>query len=85
MCQGYRLQKGVTIILMNTSKFEFLTSTRFWALVLGSASTVLVTSFGTEPWYVSLGKFLGLLSAGFITLRTIDRNTGDAKVLAAKQ
>lgn len=58
---------------MNTGKLEFLTSSRFWALVLGSASTVLVTSFGQEEWYISLGKFLGLVSAGFIGIRTTDR------------
>lgn len=56
-----------------TNKYDFLTAPRFWAMVLGSASTVLVTSFGTEPWYISLGKFLGLLSVGFVTVRTIDR------------
>ncbi len=55
------------------SKFSFIFSLRFWALVIGSASTVLVTSFGTEPWYISLGKFLGLVSAGFISMGTIDK------------
>ena len=58
------------------NQFEFLSSNRFWALVLGSASAVLVSSdFMVEHWWVSLGKFLGLLSAGFITLRTVDRAT----------
>lgn len=52
--------------------FAFLKSTRFWALVLGSASTALVNSAG-EDWRVTLGKFLGLLSAGFIAIRTVDR------------
>jgi len=55
------------------SKFEFLTSNRFWALVFGSASTILVTSVGQEAWYKSLGKFFGLVAAGFITIRTADR------------
>lgn len=67
---------------MKTNTFDFLTSNRFWALIIGSASTILVTSFGQELWYISLGKFLGLVSAGFITLRTIDRNTGDAASVA---
>lgn len=65
------------------SKFEFLTSTRFWALLTGSASTVLIDpGFITQPWYITLGKFLGLVSAGFITIRTVDR-AFEQKVLAA--
>lgn len=57
------------------SKFSFLTSTRFWAVVITAASVTLVDpSFPGQLWYVSLGKFLGLLGAGFTTVRTIDRN-----------
>lgn len=52
--------------------WAFLKSHRFWALVLGSASTVLVNSAG-ESWQISVGRFLGLLSAGFIAIRTVDR------------
>ena len=53
---------------------DFLTSNRFIALILGSASAVLVDpAFGTQPWYISLGKFLALVSAGFIGIRTADR------------
>lgn len=59
-------------------KFAFLTSTRFWAMVITSASVVLIDpAFATQPWYVSFGKFLGLVGAGFVTVKTIDRNTGD--------
>ena len=84
MGPGLSVQSHVHILIVYfknnmNNKFDFIYSTRFYALVLGSASTVLVTSFGTEPWYISLGKFLGLVSAGFITIRTIDRNTGDAQ------
>ena len=61
-------------------QFAFLLSNRFWALVLTSASTILVDpSFGSEEWYKTLGKFLGLVGGGFIAIRTIDRNTGDTK------
>jgi hypothetical protein len=54
--------------------YSFLGANRFWFMVLGAASAVLVDpELTTQPWYVSLGKFLGLLSAGFVTVRTIDR------------
>lgn len=57
-------------------KIDFLNSPRFWALILGSASTVLIDpSFPTQEWYISVGKFLGLVSAGFIVVRTTDRAT----------
>lgn len=57
-------------------KLDFLTAPRFWALILGSISTVIIDpAFPTQVWYVSLGKFLGLISAGFITIRTVDRAT----------
>ena len=53
---------------------DFLGSNRFWVLLLGSASAVLVDpAFPTQEWYISLGKFLGLVSGGFITIRTVDR------------
>lgn len=56
-------------------KLAFLTSTRFWVLILGSASTVLLDpDLVSKPWYVTVGKFLGVISAGFITIRTVDRS-----------
>lgn len=59
-------------------KFAFLLSTRFWAIVLGSASTVLVSpEFANDEWYVSLGKFLSYVAGGFTVVRTIDRNIWD--------
>lgn len=68
---------------MNTNKYEFLSSTRFWALVTGSLSTILIDpNLIAQPWYVTVGKFLGLVSAGFIAIRTIDR-ASEQKVVAA--
>jgi len=53
---------------------EFLKSNRFWAGVVGSLSAVLIApDFTTNPWFVSLGKFLGLLASVFIGIRTVDR------------
>lgn len=63
--------------------YGFVFSNRFWALVGTSASATLVDpSFPTQPWYVSVGKFLGLLGAGFTIVRTVDR-VSDKKVEAA--
>jgi len=62
---------------------EFLTSNRFWAGVVGSLSAVLISpEFLINPWYINMGKFLGLLSAVFIGIRTVDRTSeylGDSK------
>ena len=55
---------------------SFLGSNRFWAMVLGAASVILIDpSVPTVAWYITLGKFLGLLSTGFVAVRTIDRAT----------
>jgi len=55
---------------------EFLKSTRFWIMIIGCASTILIDpSFPTSDWYFNLGKFLSLVSAGFIGIRTVDRAT----------
>jgi len=68
---------------MNNEKFAFIYSTRFWSMVITSASVVLVDpTFPTTPWYVAVGKFLGLIAAGFTVIRTVDRNS-DKKVEAA--
>lgn len=54
--------------------FSFLTSNRFYFLLLGSASAVLIDpNFPTQAWYLNLGKFLGLVSVGFIGIKTVDR------------
>ncbi len=56
--------------------YSFLTSNRFWFLILGSASAVLVDpEISSRPLYYTIGKFLGLLSAGFIVIRSTDRAT----------
>ena len=64
-------------------KLEFLNSTRFWAGVVGSLSVVLISpDFFINPWYVNLGKFLGLLATVFIGIRSLDRTAeylGDKK------
>lgn len=55
-------------------QFAFLASNRFWMLIIGSASIVFIDpSFPTQHWSVNLGKFLALVSAGFIGIRTADR------------
>lgn len=62
---------------------EFLQSERFWALIIGSASAVLIDpNFPIQQWYISVGKFFGLVAAGFIGIGTIDRvgkNIGGVK------
>lgn len=69
---------------MEEGNFSFLTSNRFWMAGMTSASLVLIDpSFSTQPWYVSLGKFLGSWAGQFIVIRTIDR-ASDKKVEAAK-
>lgn len=53
---------------------EILKAPRFWVMVIGVASAILIDpDFPTNPWYITLGKFLGLVSAGFVTVRTVDR------------
>ena len=65
-------------------KYAFLYSTRFWSMVIASASATLIDpSFDTQVWYVSLGKFLGLVSAGFVAVGSLDR-VSDKKVEVAK-
>lgn len=56
--------------------FSFLTSNRFIVLIVGSLATVLLDpEFPNQEWYISLGKFLQIIAAGFIAVRTIDRAT----------
>ncbi len=65
------------------SKFDFLTAPRFWSMVVASAGVILLDpSFPSQPWYVSLGKFLALVGAGFTTVGTIDKY-GDKQIIAA--
>jgi hypothetical protein len=55
-------------------KFAFLTSTRFIALVLGALSVYLESKgYIGEPER----NLIATIVAGFVTVRTIDRNIGD--------
>ena len=56
------------------NKFEFLYATRFWAMVLASASVALLDpAIANQPWYVTFGKFLGLVGADFVAVKSWDR------------
>ncbi len=56
-------------------KYDFLTSTRFWALILGSAATILLQdNFAHTEWYRLLGGFLQLVAVGFIGIKSLDRS-----------
>ena len=56
------------------NEFAFLSKMNFWVMVFGAANVTLIDpSFATQPWYVSLGKFLGLVSAGFVTVQQVHR------------
>ncbi len=57
-------------------KFDFLTSSRFIALVIGALSIYLkAKGIIGEPEMV----LIATITAGFTTIRTIDRNIGDAR------
>lgn len=63
---------------MNTikDKFSFLTATRFWALVIGA----IIFYLKSKGWIGEQEMILiNTILAGFITIKTIDRNIGDAK------
>ncbi len=58
------------------SKFEFLKSTRFYAIILGSLAIYLETKgFIGEPER----NLIATIVAWFTAIKTIDRNTGDTK------
>lgn len=48
---------------------DFLTSNRFWALVIAGLGVVAQGGFTQDAWL----KGLGILLAGFVTVRTVDR------------
>lgn len=64
---------------MKNSKFEFLTSTRFWSLVIGAVSIYLQTK-----GFVGEAEMLliATITSGFIIVKTADRMS-EQKVLAA--
>jgi hypothetical protein len=51
--------------------FSFLSSTRFYVLVIGSLSIAAQKNFTVEGWLEALQVFV----VGFISIRTIDRAT----------
>jgi len=60
----------------NEVNLAFLKSNAFYAIIIGSASILLMDQeIATRPWYVSLGMFLSMVSAGFLGIRTVDRTT----------
>lgn len=62
------------------SKFAFLSSPRFWMLVIGAVALALYQDgYITEAWVTAIGT----ITAGFIGIRTADR-IGDKKVEAAE-
>lgn len=63
-----------------SNKFAFLSSTRFWALIIGAVSVYLQTKgYIGEPEM----QLIATIMAGFTVIRTVDR-IGDQKVEAAK-
>ncbi len=59
---------------------EFLTASRFWALVIGAVAIYLKgKGIIGEPEM----QLIATLSAVFITVRTIDKNVGEAKIISA--
>jgi hypothetical protein len=62
--------------MSNNSKFLFLTSSRFWALVIGAVSIYLkMKGFIGEPEMM----LIATITSGFTIIKTLDRNIGDAK------
>lgn len=63
------------------NKFDFLKSTRFWALVVGA-----VTIYAQTKGWIGEAEMMLIdtIMGGHILVRTIDR-VGDMKVEAAKQ
>ncbi len=63
---------------MINENFAFLTSTRFWALVIGGLAMAAEGGFTMEAW----AKGVMIVVGGFTAVRTIDRNS-DQKLEAA--
>lgn len=54
--------------------WTFLKATRFWAMTMANVSLILLDpNFPTQPWYVSLGKFLALEGGTFTLVKTVDK------------
>jgi hypothetical protein len=53
---------------------SFLTSERFYAVILGALGITLQDpEIATQPWYITVGKFITYASGGFATIGTVDR------------
>lgn len=62
-------------------KFAFLSSTRFWALIIGAVMFYLKA----KGWVGESEMILAnTILAGFIAIKTIDRNLGDKPVEVAQ-
>jgi hypothetical protein len=61
---------------MNTinDKFSFLLAPRFWAMILGAVAIYLKMKNYIGEAEMTL---IATITAGFITVKTIDRNLGD--------
>ncbi len=67
---------------MNKSNsLDFLYSNRFWALVIGAVSLYLKSKGYLGEAEMNL---IATITGGFVLVRTVDRNTGDSVVEAAK-
>ncbi len=64
---------------MNESKLAFLTSTRFWALIIGGLAIAAEGNFGIDAW----ASGVLFVITGFTAVRTADR-FADKKVEAAE-
>jgi hypothetical protein len=63
------------------NKFDFIFSTRFWALVIGAVMFYLKA----KGWVGESEMILvNTILAGFITIKTIDKNTGEASIKSAE-
>lgn len=63
-----------------SENLEFLTASRFWALIIGAVSIYLKTKGIIGEAEMIL---IATITGGFITVRTIDKNVGEAKILSA--
>jgi hypothetical protein len=62
------------------NKFDFIYSTRFWAMILGAGFLYLEA----KGWIGEAERNLFVtIAGGFIGIKTIDKNVGEAKVDAA--
>lgn len=57
-------------------KFSFLTAPRFWAMIIGAVAIYLKMKGYIGEAEMTL---IATIMAGFIAVKTIDRNLGDAK------